>query len=273
MFDMAGVGKRISSARKNINITQMELADKLNVSFQAVSNWERGVSMPDIAKLPDIAVILNLSIDELLGKEGEAVNALVSNSWEEYAEGHDVSGEEVIDIISILKPDQADDFFEKNEELLNIREIEKILPFLGTDICNGLFLKYMNQNVYEQAETVAPFADVELINRTVSKKINEGCKVGNLIAFMDCGVRDSLILKIYKEKGIQALDDYFPFVSKSLIEKIALEEYEQNKFQYFEHIAPFMGKEMLNNMVKNIIEKYGKVADKPTDDVSEGRLV
>ena len=42
MFDMAAVGRKISELRKKNNMTQLELADKMGVSFQAVSNWERG---------------------------------------------------------------------------------------------------------------------------------------------------------------------------------------------------------------------------------------
>ena len=44
MFIMNSVGAKISELRKKRNMTQMELADKMNISFQAVSNWERGVS-------------------------------------------------------------------------------------------------------------------------------------------------------------------------------------------------------------------------------------
>lgn len=44
MFDMQQVGSRISKLRKSIGITQTGLADRLGISFQAVSNWERGVS-------------------------------------------------------------------------------------------------------------------------------------------------------------------------------------------------------------------------------------
>lgn len=44
MFTMNSVGAKISELRKEHNMTQMELADKMNISFQAVSNWERGVS-------------------------------------------------------------------------------------------------------------------------------------------------------------------------------------------------------------------------------------
>ena len=49
MFNMKQVGKKIVAMRKAKNMTQLELADKMNVSFQAVSNWERGNSMPDIS--------------------------------------------------------------------------------------------------------------------------------------------------------------------------------------------------------------------------------
>ena len=38
-------------------MTQMELADRMGISFQVVSNWERGNSMPDISKLPELAEI------------------------------------------------------------------------------------------------------------------------------------------------------------------------------------------------------------------------
>ena len=44
MFVMKKVGRKISELRKAKNMTQLELADKMNVSFQAVSNWERGGS-------------------------------------------------------------------------------------------------------------------------------------------------------------------------------------------------------------------------------------
>lgn len=44
MFNMTQVGINISKMRKSKGLTQMELADKLGISFQAVSNWERGIS-------------------------------------------------------------------------------------------------------------------------------------------------------------------------------------------------------------------------------------
>ena len=46
MFDVQIVGRKIGKLRKKCNLTQMELADRMGVSYQAVSNWERGSSMP-----------------------------------------------------------------------------------------------------------------------------------------------------------------------------------------------------------------------------------
>ena len=71
MFDTRKTGKKIATLRKEKNMTQMELADEMGVSYQAVSNWERGNSMPDIGKLPQLALVLGCSIDEILGESKE----------------------------------------------------------------------------------------------------------------------------------------------------------------------------------------------------------
>jgi len=70
MFDMCKIGHKISELRRTKDMTQMELADRLGITYQAVSNWERGNSMPDISKLPELAGIFEISIDEIL--DGEA---------------------------------------------------------------------------------------------------------------------------------------------------------------------------------------------------------
>ncbi len=62
-------GNIISKIRKEKNMTQKELAKFLNVSDKAVSKWERGESYPDVALLPILAKILNISIDELLSSQ------------------------------------------------------------------------------------------------------------------------------------------------------------------------------------------------------------
>jgi transcriptional regulator with XRE-family HTH domain len=57
----------ISELRKKKNITQEELATQLGISFQSVSKWETGTSLPDVTMLPKIAEIFDVSVDYVLG--------------------------------------------------------------------------------------------------------------------------------------------------------------------------------------------------------------
>lgn len=61
------IGEVIKGRRQKENLTQAELAARLNITPQAVSGWEMGISYPDIAMLPGIAEVLQVSADELLG--------------------------------------------------------------------------------------------------------------------------------------------------------------------------------------------------------------
>ncbi len=61
------LGENIKRLRREKDLTQETLAEFLGVTFQSVSNWERGESYPDITILPEIAAFLKVSVDELLG--------------------------------------------------------------------------------------------------------------------------------------------------------------------------------------------------------------
>ncbi len=65
-MDMRKVGEQISALRKSKGLTQNELGDRVGVSFEAVSKWERGETLPDISLLPDLANVLETSIDNIL---------------------------------------------------------------------------------------------------------------------------------------------------------------------------------------------------------------
>lgn len=65
-MDIAKVGAYIQELRKRKNITQRDLGERLNISYQAVSKWERGESLPDTALLIDLANALETSVDNIL---------------------------------------------------------------------------------------------------------------------------------------------------------------------------------------------------------------
>lgn len=73
-------GQRFQRLRKNANLTQEEVATKLNITAQAVSKWENDVSAPDISLLCELTDILQVSLDELMGKETTIVKLVPNDS-------------------------------------------------------------------------------------------------------------------------------------------------------------------------------------------------
>lgn len=64
-MDQIKIGKFISENRKKKNLTQEALAEKLNISKNAVSKWERGLNLPDVSIMQDLCNILEISLNEL----------------------------------------------------------------------------------------------------------------------------------------------------------------------------------------------------------------
>lgn len=63
------IGKFISSCRKDKGLTQIQLAEKLNISNRTVSKWETGKSIPDVSIMLELCEILGITVNELLSGE------------------------------------------------------------------------------------------------------------------------------------------------------------------------------------------------------------
>lgn len=72
-MDLNRTSKILKEKRLEMNLTQEELANKLNISPQAISKWENGKSFPDISILKNVCDILDISIVELIGNKNEIV--------------------------------------------------------------------------------------------------------------------------------------------------------------------------------------------------------
>ncbi len=77
-------GEVISKRRKELGLTQNQLARFLNISFQAVSKWENGTAYPDIEMLPKLAAALNTTVDALLGYSSVVTDYDKRYNTEEY---------------------------------------------------------------------------------------------------------------------------------------------------------------------------------------------
>ena len=65
-MDQIKIGKFIAECRKEKNLTQMQLAEKLNITDRAISKWECGKAMPDTSIMLELCDILSISVNELL---------------------------------------------------------------------------------------------------------------------------------------------------------------------------------------------------------------
>lgn len=68
-MDQIKIGAFIAECRKKENLTQMQLAEKLNITDRAISKWERGKSLPDSAIMLPLCEILKISVNDLLSGE------------------------------------------------------------------------------------------------------------------------------------------------------------------------------------------------------------
>ena len=65
-MDQVKIGKFIAECRKKENLTQMQLAEKLNITDRAISKWETGKSLPDSSIMLDLCDVLSISVNDLL---------------------------------------------------------------------------------------------------------------------------------------------------------------------------------------------------------------
>ena len=79
-MDQKKIGKYIADKRKELGMTQVSLADKLDVSDKSVSKWERGVCLPDVSKYQELCDTLGISLNELFAGEDLPVENVIKQS-------------------------------------------------------------------------------------------------------------------------------------------------------------------------------------------------
>ena len=65
-MDQVKIGKFIAECRRKTNLTQMQLAEKLNITNRAISKWETGKSLPDSSIMLELCDVLGISVNDLL---------------------------------------------------------------------------------------------------------------------------------------------------------------------------------------------------------------
>ena len=260
-FDMRRIGQTIARLRREQNLTQMALADLMGVSFQAVSNWERGQSMPDVSKLPELADIFSVSVDELLGRQAPPiVTHAMSDNLEEYLQSVPVSLPEAVQVAPVLLPGHMEQI---TDQLLGLRdllsltklvrdkasaqapaaelpadvrapELIDLLPYLSTEKVDAL----LRGNAADEAFVSAclPFASSRLLTELASTWERDGRDIQPLVPFLPTEAVER-IASGRMEAG-QPWHSLTPFLRTSTVDRIVCAM--EARGESISALAPFM---------------------------------
>ncbi len=269
MFDVRRVSQQIRDARIRKNMTQSNLADELGVSYQAVSNWERGNSLPDISKYEDLCRILDLKLEDLLGG-GSSIDAV--SKFIDYRKGENedpMTVEEIESVADLLAPEDLKKTVQGHLDQLtfDLDAAKHLAPYLDTETLDEL-VKNVALEDFQAVVGLAPFLSQEALV-SIAERVSAAGKMEiswlkKLMPFMKKDSSDRLVEHLEPEE-IKDLAKIAPFLRKRtivhLLEKL---EDEDLRFRTMVKVAPFLEGEYLAELLENMevkdIDKIQKIA-------------
>ena len=236
------IGLFISKKRKELNMTQKELADKLNVTDKAVSKWERGLGCPDISILEVLSNILGVSILELL-------------------KGRNIEGK-VIPVV------EADDYLKNtinySKKSLN-KKILDLLTIIIIGITSFIVIININHIIYLNKEYEYNFSNNEILEdiNKIENNINKIKNTNNIFDNTDYKNLNELLnsyynkiisnsilkyngIKKFKLKDLNQLDNELPGFLEILSSYKILEKYDFKQKQYEELLSILLTSKTFN---------------------------
>jgi transcriptional regulator with XRE-family HTH domain len=244
IFDANRIGKKIAAARKAKNMAQNDLADQLSVSYQAVSNWERGQSVPDIDKYADLSQILDLSLDDLLNTADAAHKVTIVQD-----DTAKVDADTLKDFAPVMKPAQVD---EKADDVdLSPDYLKDIAPFLSDEALFKQLMKHRDAPSFlQQVVAVAPFLADDDLNKIVEKYVlpnfpGNSQLLAKLLPFMDERVANEVLEKYWADPNFdrKARRKFYPFVDSAALQALLVKH--PDEVNAIVDAAPFLDDEAI----------------------------
>lgn len=276
-FNMTKIGQRISELRKAKNMTQMYLADQMGISYQAVSNWERGETMPDISKLPELATIFDCSIDDILGnsRASEVVEYVTRGN----APADAICGGEIVDLAPLLAPQTTESLVAQSGQgrevaAFDIQDLVELSPFVESRFLGEQLLKFPLEKVTSDIlAQAAPFLHKEHIDLLVDRLLASDqamCldQLSTLAPFIGREKLNQLVDRFVEsgqEVDLEYLCSLAPFVSQTkldqLVEKFIASDQEVH-LEFLPSLAPFVSQAKLNKLFNQAM-----AAEKMNEDI------
>ena len=248
MLDIKTLGKNIKELRSQYGLTQTMFADAMHVSFQAVSNWERGNTMPDISKLPELAEIFHISVDELLNGKAPLVEAVLNDTIDEYMEEGNVTEQEIADTLPLLKPEQAEEIVEK-ADITSFVNLLSLIPFMDEDTLRDIAMELADRG--DDVSEFLPHMDEADVASLATKLMNRGDDVSECLPFMDEADIEQLADELIK-KGY-SVSECFPFLDGEAVTKISYKLLERN--DSISECLPFMEEDAVAELAYKAVDR------------------
>lgn len=220
------IGKFIAELRKEKSLTQSELAEKLNITKNAVSKWERGLSMMDISLLKPLSEILGVSVSELLnGKrldkvDNDIINDTITNSTNIYVKKEkNKLIKRILIIISIF-------IVFTTSILIIISEINYGIIPLGKKMYID-FLNISSLNLKKQADNCMEL----IINKDIDKLDKLVVTNQNFLLF-EISSPNSMIEEELKKLSQDVHSKSYKEHLKKFYNEVKVKDYKYNSFYY-----------------------------------------
>jgi transcriptional regulator with XRE-family HTH domain len=142
---MKTIGEKINTLRKQRNMTQDELAEKMGVSSQAVSKWEKDLSIPDLPVLLELSDFFHISLDDLVKEREDSVQLVPEGQRKDINEMllrvnvHTVKGDKVrvnlpLALVKIASQMDMEMLQFKGSEVLKTLDLKAIVAMIESGV-------------------------------------------------------------------------------------------------------------------------------------------
>ena len=247
MIDNIKVGKTIAALRQERGMTQQQLAATLNISHQAVSKWENGAALPDIATMLELTRLFGVTVEQLINGEIPVEEPEVKPAGKRLDEHLHNIGNFVSNMVDgIFRPavehsaaastDEAEEPVHAPEEEyeakaetgsargLDMQKILRMAPFMSKSALESLLTENIDTLTVDDISKLAPFLSRSTLDSVL------------------CGMREK-----FSSDDIAQLA---PFLSRSTLEKLICNSDDEIDWDTLQKVAPYLKREMVDALAK-----------------------
>ena len=267
MFDMQKIGERIAGLRRERNLTQADLAEWLGISYQAVSSWERGATMPDISKLVELSRALGTTVDALLTGEEKGTPVMAADTATpiepeektEEAETEETAQEENLDsfsgslqdLMARVQVQLSDQMQAMRDKLQNMQ-----LQFSGAEakcsVENGKPVITIEKKKTEGGVTVV-FSSEDEKQKNSGRVRTEN--IGAMAFNMDQDLLEDVLIEAINDEDEEIVEEIACYLEPETIERAMARADEELTDEILSTLAAYMGSGALEECALQALEE------------------